>query len=73
MQEQYYFIGEAAGKIFRRLEKNGSTPASVLQKEVGLKDTALFNQSLGWLAREGKVNLTKKSRVWEISLSRVPV
>jgi len=68
MQEQYYFIGEAAGKIYRRLEQSGSKSANVLQDEVGVKDNVLFQQALGWLAREGKVNLEKKGRTWQVSL-----
>lgn len=68
MQEQYYFIGEAAGKIYRRLEQVQMRDASMLMKEIGVSDTALFHQALGWLAREGKVTLAKKGKVWEITL-----
>ncbi len=68
MQLHYYFIGETAGKIYRRLEQAGSKTGTVLQKEVGVTDSALFNQALGWLSREGKIHLEKKGRGWEVSL-----
>lgn len=63
-------IGEAAGKIYQGLEKNGTQDAGALQKETEIKDAALFNQALGWLAREGNIDFEKKGTSLEISLIR---
>lgn len=57
MQEEYYLIGETAGKIHKALAASGETTPAKLQKAVGMADTALFNQALGWLAREDKISL----------------
>ena len=65
---QYVEIGETAGKIYRELEKNGEQATESVRKEIGLQDAALFNQALGWLAREGKVNFQKKGANWQIAL-----
>ena len=55
MQEQNHVIGETAGKIYRALEKSGAIETASLQKEASVPDSTLFNQALGWLAREGYV------------------
>lgn len=68
MQEQYYFIGEIAGKIYQTLEKEGALAPSKLQKEIGVEDSALFNQAIGWLAREEKINVAKQGRSTKVSL-----
>ncbi len=68
MQENYYFIGETAGRIFQILEKQGALTPSKLQKEVGVEDTALFNQAIGWLAREDKINVAKQGKGVKVSL-----
>ena len=68
MSDQAYFIGEAAGKVYQILEKVGSKSASALQKESKISDEFLFNQALGWLAREGKLGFQKKGKILEISL-----
>lgn len=68
MQEQCQAIGEIAGKIYRALEKNGAMEASLLQKDINLPDSALFNQALGWLAREDKIDFRRKGKSWTVSL-----
>ena len=68
MQEQYQAIGETAGKIYRGLEKNGAMEMTSLQEEIDVQDLALFNQALGWLAREDKLDFRKKGKTWAISL-----
>lgn len=68
MQEQNHVIGETAGKIYRTLEKSGATETASLQKEAGVPDSTLFNQALGWLAREDKIDFQKKGREWTVSL-----
>lgn len=71
MQEQYYFIGEMAGKIYETLEEKGETTSAKLQKGVGASDDNLFQQALGWLAREGKINILKKGKSTKLSLCQI--
>ncbi|GEM_PF-317069 len=73
MQEQNHVIGETAGKIYRTLEKSGAMETASLQKETGVTDAALFNQALGWLAREDKIDFRKNDRAWAVSLARAQV
>lgn len=67
MSTQWNVIGETAGKIYQSLEQNGKREAAKLQKEVGA-DAALFNQALGWLAREGNIQFDKQGKTWQLSL-----
>ena len=67
MQEQYYGIGETAGKIYKVLEKTGEMTIAKLLKEVGA-DEALFNQAIGWLARENNINFSKIGKNAKVSL-----
>ncbi len=69
MSDQNYYIGEAAGKIYQALEQSGTASTSSLQKSAKISDAALYNQALGWLAREGKVSFAKKGKSIEISLA----
>lgn len=69
MTDQNYFIGEAAGKIFKALENSGEKAANQVQKEAGLQNSALFNQAIGWLARESKVKLNQTGRTVKISVA----
>lgn len=69
MQEQYYSIGETAGKIYRVLENSGELALSKLQKDVGESDSALFNQAIGWLARENNINICRSGKTVKVSLS----
>lgn len=73
MQEQYQAIGETAGKIYRALEKGGTMEIASLQREINFPDSALFNQALGWLAREDKIDFRKKGKEWTVSLASIPV
>ncbi len=52
-------IGEAAGKIWNYLNENGETTLSKLKKDLDLKGSAA-EFAIGWLAREGKVEMAKK-------------
>lgn len=51
MNEQ---IGNAAGQIWRYLHEHGETSSAQLKKQLGLS-AELFNQAIGWLAREDKL------------------
>ena len=49
-------IGNNAGVIWNALNTNGKMTETKLKKETGLA-SAEFYTALGWLAREGKLNL----------------
>ncbi len=68
MQEQCQRIGETAGKIYKALE-NGAKALAVLPKEAQVNDAALFNQAIGWLCREGKLNLEKNGTSVQVTLA----
>ena len=62
-------IGNAAGALWQYLEQHGQTAASKLKKETKLPDP-LFYMALGWLAREGQVDVTQDKRSLLIALRR---
>lgn len=60
-------IGEAAGKIYHFLEKNGEV--SVLKLKTSLKlSNSLICMGLGWLAREDKLNVKDNRKDVKVSL-----
>jgi len=60
-------IGETAGKVWHFLKSKGPSTASRIQSGIGA-DAALTNQALGWLAREGKLNVERSKRYTRFSL-----
>ena len=73
MEGQSYYIGDAAGKIYKALEGRGQTDLLKLQKDAGIFEEALFNQAIGWLAREGKLNFNKSGKTYRLSLATANV
>ena len=69
MEDYSQAIGEAAGKIFRLLEKKGATPLNDVKKGSGVEDGPLFNQALGWLAREDKIRFNKEARGLKLTIA----
>ncbi len=61
-------IGDAAGQIWRWLEEKGETTVTKLRQETKLSDQ-LLHMGLGWLAREGKIELVKDRRTVKVALS----
>ncbi len=60
-------VGDAAGKIFQFLEKNGEV--SVLKIKTGLKmSSSLVCMGIGWLAREEKLNIKDAKKDVKVSL-----
>ena len=57
-------IGEAAGRVWQVLHERGELSKAQLAKATGLT-ADLTNQTVGWLAREGKLTceMKKKSQV----------
>jgi|TARA_R100000935_G_scaffold19067_4_gene36700 predicted transcriptional regulator len=60
-------IGDAAGKIWQYLQKNGATSITKLATECGL-DIKVVQRAIGWLAREDKLISVQKGRSEIISL-----
>jgi predicted ArsR family transcriptional regulator len=60
-------IGETAGVVWHKLDETGPMTLAQLAKEVDApRDTVM--QAIGWLAREGKVEIEDNGRKRVISL-----
>lgn len=60
-------VGDAAGRIFQFLEKNGEV--SVLKLKTGLKlSSSLVCMGIGWLAREDKLSIKDAKKDVKVSL-----
>lgn len=60
-------IGEMAGKVWAELSQNGSTTLAKLKTKLAA-DAFLLNAAIGWLAREGKIEVVKSANTLKISL-----
>ncbi len=60
-------IGEAAGQIWNYLNENGETTITKMKKDLDLKSN-FAELGLGWLAREGKVSMSKKGTSTNVKL-----
>ena len=60
-------IGEAAGKIWHQLEKNGPSSVAKVTAETGLGKNDV-QRGIGWLAKEGKLAIELKGRIETLSL-----
>lgn len=58
---------ETAGRTWKLLGEKGETDVTQLPKLLGEKDDVVY-QSLGWLAREDKINYATKSSKSFVSL-----
>jgi hypothetical protein len=60
-------IGETAGVVWRTLTENGpQSIAKVVERVGGNRDLCM--QAIGWLAREGKLDITETKRGRVVSL-----
>jgi hypothetical protein len=60
-------IGDMSGKVWQALNNNGAM--SVAKLKTALKaDAFVLNAAIGWLAREEKVDITKKGTTVTVSL-----
>lgn len=59
MQELQEQIGATAGQIYGYLTNNGEATFTKIKKELDLKGN-FADLGLGWLAREDKVEISKK-------------
>ena len=60
-------IGETAGVIWHSLDKHGPMTLAQLAKEIDAPRDVVM-QAVGWLAREGKVEIAEQARKRIISL-----
>ena len=60
-------IGDAAGVIWRNLERHGETTLSTLTHGTKLSDQRLL-MGVAWLAREDKLGCTRAGRTLKIRL-----
>ena len=68
MRSEVDAMGEDAGRVWEYLNKNGD--ASPTQLANGLKaNTPKIHRALGWLAREGKIQIEREKGIEQISLT----
>lgn len=67
MQELQEQIGFSAGMIYDYLNNNGESSFSKMKKELDLKGN-FADLGLGWLAREDKVEISKKGTTVSVRL-----
>jgi len=60
-------IGNAAGNIWRYLDKHGETTLAGLKQGAKLSDQLLL-MGVGWLAREDKLSFAKEGRTMKIGM-----
>jgi hypothetical protein len=60
-------VGRVAGEIWRYLDRHGETSTLKLRSALKIPQSLLF-LSLGWLAREDKVQIVSEDRGYLVSL-----
>lgn len=60
-------IGEAAGKVWEYLDKNGPSSVTKITTETGLNKTDI-QRAIGWLSKEDKLTMEMKGRTETLSL-----
>lgn len=60
-------VGETAGQVWRLLSSEGPQTVAQLKKKLGAKGE-LLSMSLGWLAREDKIELLSEKKTLRVQL-----
>lgn len=60
-------IGETAGNIWHTLDEEGPLRLAALKKQIDAPD-AILHMALGWLAREGKIEIMPEGRGFRVQL-----
>jgi Winged helix-turn-helix domain (DUF2582) len=60
-------IGASAGKIWHYLDKNGAASITKISTDTGLGKNDV-QRGIGWLAKEGKLQVELKGRTETLSL-----
>ena len=61
-------VGETAGTVWRCLQKLGKTNLRAVERQVGVPES-MTHMAIGWLAREGKLDLRQDGRSVEVWLT----
>lgn len=61
-------IGTTAGAIWQALNANGELSLPTLKQQVEAK-SPVFEWAVGWLAREGKVVITRHQKSYRVRLN----
>ena len=61
-------IGEAAGEVWSLLKSRGKSTLSAIEREVD-SPQGLTQMAIGWLAREGKIELSQDKRSVQVWLT----
>ena len=64
-------VGEVAGVLYHRLEE-GECSLNQIKNHLNMNgfDSQMALMAIGWLAREDKINLTRESNRWSVSLNK---
>jgi len=65
----FHTIGEAAGEIWRLLEREGPLSVSVLANKITQPKSTVY-MGIGWLTREGKLVFTETKRGMSVSVKK---
>lgn len=68
LNEEVNDIGSMAGRIWHYLNDQGAVTITQLTRDVGAPRDAVM-QGIGWLAREGKITISKNARTRQIQLT----
>jgi len=60
-------IGTDAGKVWNELELNGEMTTGILKKNLEMSPFDL-NVAIGWLAREGKIVISRQGNMIKVQL-----
>lgn len=60
-------IGTTAGQIWEYLDRKGESTLAKMSKELDL-DTNFAQMGIGWLAREGKINVERRGNSTKLRL-----
>ncbi|MGZ8190495.1 MAG: winged helix-turn-helix domain-containing protein [Methylococcaceae bacterium] len=60
-------IGEAAGKVWEYLDKNGPSSVTKITTETGVSKNDI-QRAIGWLLKEGKLLIEMNGRTETLSL-----
>ena len=61
-------IGTTAGQIWEYLDSKGEATLAKMSKDLDL-DSNFAQMGIGWLAREGKISVTKRGNSTKLSLT----
>jgi hypothetical protein len=63
-------IGDTAGKIWNYLTTKDSATSIKIKADLGIPNSLLY-LSLGWLARENKIEIAETSNTYKVVLKQI--